>query len=72
MLSMILDFGFSVDVRTRFLSTYLEREMKFWKVCIVSCLQNISFEVNIGHFFNLEHLRLVYLLECVNTAMDVD
>ncbi len=46
--------------------------MKVWEVSIVGCLQDVSFEVNIGHFFNLQHLWLVYLFESENIAMDID
>ena len=52
------------------LYTYLESEMKFWKIGVLSCLEHVTFEVYICHFVKLKDLLLVNLLKGVSVTVE--
>ena len=53
------------------LYTYLESEVKIWEIGIVSCLEHVTFEVDICHFVKLKDLLLVNLFEGVSVSVEL-
>ena len=52
--------------------TYLESEVKVWKIWAVSCLEHVTLEMHIRHLVKLKDLLLVNLFQSISVSVEFD
>ena len=53
-------------------TTYLESEVKVWKIWALSCLQHVALKMYICHLVKLKDFLLVNLLQSISVTMEFD